>query len=153
MSQVVKISAKQKNADGETLSIEFFANMQELSKSKVLGTMLNEIFEFQKVACECKTDRFKTNSVTDIKLQLGDYEFDTEKIASGDSQVLKIFRAKMKLRNTPQGRKHFAVLVNKIITYMSRVIYDMTFEELIESLNEEILESQLTKDFAAIALN
>lgn len=148
--QTIKIIATQKNKEGEKLSIDFVASLSDTTKSKVIGTMLNEIFEFQKVASKNRTSRFMTNEVTDIKLQIGSFEFDTEKIAESDSTVLKVFRAKMKLRNTPQGQKAFATLVYDTINYMCRKQYEITFEELIERLDEEILTSQIVKDFAML---
>lgn len=150
--QSIKLTATQKSEDSK-LSIDFVYSLSEVTKSKVLGTMLNEVFEFQAVACKHKTSRFMTNQITDIKLEIGDFVFDTEQIEKSDSMQLKIFRAKMKLRNTAQGRKNFATLVYDVIQYICRKQYEITFEELIEKLDEEILTSQIVKDFAAFELN
>jgi len=148
----VKLTAKQ-TTDNGSIELPFIAEFTNASKSKVLGTLLNELFEFQKIACKHRTGRFMSNEVTDISFSVGEITFDSSAILRGENKVLKMFRAKLRLRNNPKSRKDFATLVNDIIDYMCREVYEISFDELIEKLDAELLEFQLSKDIEKFALN
>lgn len=133
----VKLIAKQKTNDGNFV-MEFKSKITRANYSKIVGTLLLDFFTYVSMAKKHRAANFKSNEITDIKLVMGDKVFSTEKPTN---DVLRNFRAKLKIRHNATGKKRFAKLLYDIFDYMTRTQENITFDELIERLTaQEVAE-------------
>ena len=130
----VNFSAKQAIQGRDVFQLNYSVDITAGNKSKVVGTMLHELFEFMKLAKKHKAKKFLSNDVTDIKISFGDIALDTEAIKFVGTDYAKTLRARMRLRSSNEGFRSFASLFMDLCDYMTRAKYEISFEELIETL-------------------
>jgi hypothetical protein len=143
----VVLTASQKQTDGK-IEMSFNAEIDKRNKSKIVGSLLNELFDFIDLQKKHRLTGFKSNEITDVKISLGDIELNTEMLTKfkGDrADVMKAMRMKMKLRNNPVGKKAFALLVWDIADLMTRELSNKSFELLIEELTDKAEELKAAK--------
>jgi|13_taG_2_1085334.scaffolds.fasta_scaffold32161_1 hypothetical protein len=113
--------------EGTSLNLSF--EVETLNQSKVLGTLLNELFAWCEVQRSVNAKGLKFSQPINLK-------FETEKQVFDTGTVNKRLTQKLKMNRTAKSKKAFAQKVKVIFDYSLREVNTVNFSDLIESLSE-----------------
>ncbi len=119
---------------GIDLNLSFELPEFDASKSKVCGTLLNELFRWVELQRELKADGLKLNLPILLKFDVAGIKFDT-------GTVRKQAQQRLKLQNTPKGRKAYAKKFWATFNYATAKIETKTYAELVAGLETAIMKA------------
>lgn len=105
---------------------------KKLDNSRVVGTVLNDLFRLVSLQQKTKTKFFNFSKPFDIRVKTEDVLIDTAKIKS-------IYKTRFKLNNTAKRKKSFAQAVYHVIDFATTKTEVLSYQELEKKLNNETI--------------
>lgn len=114
-------------ASQENTSINFTFEISNGNESRVLGTLLNELFAWCTLQQTVGAKGLKFSQPIDLAFECGGLTFDT-------TTVRRELVQKLKLNKTAKAKRAFAQRFKAIFDYSISEVRETTFADLLESL-------------------
>ena len=115
------------SATQESSKLTFAVEISKGNESRVLGTLLNELFAWCTLQQSVKAKGIKFSEPIDLAFECGGLEFDT-------ATVRRELVQKLKLNKTAKSKRVFAQRFKAIFDYSVSEVRECTFTELLEGL-------------------
>lgn len=116
--------------DGKTQFNKSFELHSQTGDKKIIGTSINQLFEFNSRLKKYGASHFKANSELSVIIAVNnEVLLDTYELNSQ-------YGFKLKFGNTAKSKKKFALCINDLVTWAAEDVKPVTLQELIESLSE-----------------
>lgn len=132
-AQVLEFIAYQIGGNDTHLKLTFdIQGSFELSKNKIAGTILNELFRWVSFQREIGAKALQLNLPILLRFNVGGMSIDTGHVKKEVQQVLK-------LQNTAAGRKRYALRFMNTINYAAAKVQMKDYAVLLQELSDAIL--------------